>query len=364
MNAGARIRFHESSFAHHGVTYGFSRYERDEGSFSAFGSAAFAADSDSAGPAGFMAAAELPRVPIVLLHGFAQSAASWDEFAHLLLSGGEGKARRSFGDPSDDLAAPYDVDGIGAVYALDFVGHGLSDHPEDAAPYGMDEVCHCVKAFVDWVARREGARPVLLGYSMGGRVALEALVRFGFAKQVELPSRRGGRAQSPELAIAGLILESAGFGPVDDEAREALRERNSAWAEQVRRQGVAAFMEYWQQLPLFASQHDLPESKRASVWAGRLENRAESLARSFEGTGQHRQSSKGESLAAFAAARDAGLPVLYLAGELDAKYAAVARLVQKEMGECSHEFAGAGHNVHLEQPLAFARAVAEFMGEL
>lgn len=380
MKSAARIRFHESSFAHNGVVYGFGRYEREAdagfgfaagaggcaggpggfggpvgpGGAGGFGGSSGPSGSGGSGGSAFagdassdFASAALPRVPFVLLHGFAQSAASWDEVAHLLLSGCEGEpsARDATPDAADAgrtaaASLSFDPDCIGAVYALDFAGHGLSDHPDSEAPYGMDEACACVKAFVDWVARREGARPVLVGYSMGGRIALEALVRFGAKAQYEVPVRgawrslvsgiagkRRSRSNSSELAIAGLVLESAGLGPVDEAAREALRDRNYAWAKQVRECGVEAFMDYWESLPLFESQHSLPEAKRASVWAGRLANRAESLARSFEGTGQHRQSLQSESLAALARAQEAGVPVLYVAGELDAKYAAVARLV-------------------------------------
>lgn len=384
MKPAARIRFHEGSFAHNGVVYGFGRYEREADAGFGFavdpggsGGSDFASNSggfsgvpglggfgDAADASADLVSAALPRVPFILLHGFAQSAASWDEVARLLLSGCEDEpssldvapgAMRAAAAPPDLEAAPgaaraaaaplsFDPDCIGAVYALDFVGHGLSDHPDSEAPYDMDEACACVKAFVDWVARREGARPVLVGYSMGGRIALEALVRFGVKAQYEVPVRgawrslvsgiagkRRSRPNSPELAIAGLVLESAGLGPADEAEREALRERNCAWAKRVREEGVEAFMDYWESLPLFESQRALPEAKRASVWAGRLANRAESLARSFEGTGQHRQSLRSESLAVLARAQEAGVPVLYVAGELDAKYLAVARCVADKL---------------------------------
>ena len=482
MKPAARIRFHEGSFAHNGVVYGFGRYEReadagfgfavDPGVSGGSGGSDFAANSggfgSSRGLGGFgdaadasadLVSAALPRVPFILLHGFAQSAASWDEVARLLLSGCEdgpslfdatpdaGRATAAFPDldatpeAGRAAAAPlsFDPDCIGAVYTLDFVGHGLSDHPDSETPYDMDEACACVKAFVDWVARREGARPVLVGYSMGGRIALEALVRFGVKAQYEVPVRgawrslvfgivgkRRSRPNSPELAIAGLVLESAGLGPADEAEREALRERNCAWAKRVREEGVEAFMDYWESLPLFESQRTLPEAKRASVWAGRLANRAESLARSFEGTGQHRQSLQSESLAALARAQEAGLPVLYVAGELDAKYAAIARSIRelsqfcakncgyarfenagegkretasdvsagqspdsfasseinagagqkrveksckteknyRKLSNCSYEVLGAGHNVHLEQPEGYVRLLGAFAAAL
>lgn len=413
MKSAARIRFHEGSFAHQGVVYGFSRYERDDEDDFGFAADLGGVGGSSAGAFSHdLSSAELSRVPLVLLHGFAQSAASWDEIAHLLLSSGEGEdssldvdsgvmcATAESLSPESDLEdvgsaaalLAFDADCIGAVYALDFVGHGLSDHPDSAVPYDMDAVCACVKAFVDWVARREGALPVVVGYSMGGRIALEALVRFGASAQYEVPARhawrslvsgfagrKSARSNSAQLAIAGLVLESAGLGPVDEAAREVLRKRNCSWADQVREEGVEAFMEYWENLPLFESQRDLPEAKRASVWAGRLENRAESLARSFEGTGQHRQSLQSESLAALACAQEAGVPVMYVAGALDAKYAAIARTVAghssiekscktennyRKLSEFSYEVLGAGHNVHLEQPVVFANLIGSFVAAL
>ena len=50
--------------------------------------------------------------PVVLLHGFAQSAASWDGIAEFL-----GRTR--------------------SVVALDLVGHGGSDRPEGADAYAL-----------------------------------------------------------------------------------------------------------------------------------------------------------------------------------------------------------------------------------
>ncbi|WP_080800792.1 alpha/beta fold hydrolase [Arabiibacter massiliensis] len=251
--------------------------------------------------------------PVVLVHGFAQSAASWDEVAPLL-------ARDR------------------AVCALDLAGHGASDRPVDPAPYALDAQAEALLAFLAGFERR----PAVVGYSMGGRVALAAAVK------------------NPH-AFAALILEGAGLGPATADEREAARERDLANAARLRAEGVLAFMDAWERLPLFATQRDLPAATREGVRAGRLANDVESLARTFEHAGQHAMPDRAVVLAALAQLRDGGVPVLYLAGERDAKYRALAEgLATAGLAE-TRIIEGAGHNVHLEAPDAFAREVSAFL---
>ena len=332
-----RLVTHTGTFEHAGIDLAFTRWE------------ALRVEGVAPGVAGGRLASRLPRAlsrkaagkleqgydpcsncaPLVLLHGFAQSSATWAEVAPLLAQ----------------------TEGAGAVYALELVGHGESTRPNDAAHYGMDAVCACVRDFCAWVARREGALPVLTGYSMGGRVALECLVRFGEPSSVQ---------DASALPVRALVLESAGLGPVDSAAREAFRTRNEDWAQRVRAEGVSAFMDYWESLPLFASQRNLLPAARAALREARERNDAEALARTFEGTGQHHQHVQAETLSALAGAP--GLSVLYLAGDLDAKYAQVADEVRRA---CPHAFVrmipGAGHSVHLEQPAAFLQELQRFL---
>ena len=268
--------------------------------------------------------------PFLLLHGFGQNAASWNEVAELLV------AKTG-----------------GAAYALDFAGHGESRVPDGLrfSSYGMTAVCSCVRAFAQLVANEEGVVPVIVGYSMGGRIALECLVRHG-----------------AELPATALILESAGLGPRDEEARFAFEKRNLAWAAQVREQGVEGFMDYWASLPLFASQAKLSAEKRKALRSGRLANDAEALACTFKGTGQHRQAFEGESLEALLAAAAKGLAIAYLAGELDEKYAAVVARVgaadpMQRLVETS-VIPGAGHNVHLETPEEYVSNILCFLAKI
>lgn len=331
-----------------------------------FGVKAWRASASDAREGGALSA------PIVLVHGFAQQASTWDTVALSLSRAGV------------------------ECFAFELVGHGESARPTVGdAPgreaFDLDFQAQELLAFCEAVAHVTGRLPVLVGYSMGGRVALQTaclaaddLRDGGELNRISLRSsaafapcdraRRldvAGACQrdvtanaarmSAAVPFSALVLESAGLGPVDDAAREALRERNFAWAARVRGEGVSAFMSWWEALPLFESQQYLSADQRERLRASRLANDAESLAFSFERAGAHAMSSQGESIRALCELAAKGIPVSYLAGELDAKYCKVASILQAEsQGAVScRAVPCAGHNIHLEQPEMFASILKE-----
>ena len=310
--------------------------------------------------------------PIVLVHGFAQQASTWDKVALSLSRAGV------------------------ECFTFELAGHGKSARPTVGDVPGREAFdlvfqAQALLAFCRVVARDADVAPVLAGYSMGGRVALQTaclaaddLRDDGELNRISLRSsaafapcdrarrldvagacQRDVTANAARMSVAvpfsALVLESAGLGPVDDAAREALRERNFAWAARVRGEGVSAFMDWWAGLPLFESQQYLSADQRERLRVGRLANDAESLALSFERAGAHAMSSQGESVRALCELSRRGIPVSYLAGEFDAKYCKVASTLQVE----SHDAVScravpcAGHNIHLEQPEAFGAILKE-----
>lgn len=310
--------------------------------------------------------------PFVLVHGFAQQASTWDDAARLLA----GADAECFG--------------------FELVGHGESARPTvgdvpGREAFDLDFQAQALLAFCEAVAHVAGRLPVLVGYSMGGRVALQTaclaaddLRDGGELNRISLRSsaafapcdrarrldvagacQRDVTANAARMSVAvpfsALVLESAGLGPADAASREALRERNFAWAARVRGEGVPAFMDWWAGLPLFESQQYLSADQRGRLRAGRLANDAESLALSFERAGAHAMSSQGESIRTLCELAAKGIPVSYLAGELDAKYCKVASTLQAEsQGAVSCLVApAAGHNIHLEQPEVFASILKE-----
>ena len=335
-----------------------------------FGVKAWRASASDAREGGTLSA------PIVLVHGFAQQASTWDKVALSLSRAGV------------------------ECFAFELAGHGKSARPTVGDVPGREAFDLCFQArallaFCEAVAHVAGRLPVLVGYSMGGRVALQAaclvaddLRDGGQIDRIALrssaafaPCGRSGRLDvagggqrdtaatsaddaarmSAAVPFSALVLESAGLGPVDNAAREALRERNFAWAARVRGEGVSAFMDWWAGLPLFESQRNLPVDQRERLRAGRLANDTESLALSFERTGAHAMSSQGESIRALCELSRRGVPVSYLAGRLDAKYCKVFVDLRAD----SHDAVScravpcAGHNIHLEQPEVFASILEE-----
>lgn len=311
--------------------------------------------------------------PIVLVHGFAQQASTWDDAARLLA----GADAECFG--------------------FELAGHGAGARSAGGDPaerpdfFDLCFQARALLAFCRVVARDADVAPVLVGYSMGGRVALQTaclaaddlrdggeLNRISLRSSVAFaPCDRARRldvagacqrdvtANAARMSVAvpfsALVLESAGLGPVDDAAREALRERNFAWAARVRGEGVSAFMDWWAGLPLFESQQYLSADQRERLRTGRLANDAESLALSFERAGAHVMPSKQETVRALCELSRRGIPVSYLAGEFDAKYCKVASTLQVESrGAISCRVVpAAGHNIHLEQPEAFGAILEE-----
>lgn len=331
-----------------------------------FGVKAWRASASGAREGGALSA------PIVLVHGFAQQASTWDEVALSLSRAGV------------------------ECFAFELAGHGKSARPTVGDVPGREAFdlvfqAQALLVFCEAVAHVAGRLPVLVGYSMGGRVALQAaclaaddLRDGGELNRISLRSsaafapcdrahrldvagacQRDAAANAARMSAAvpfsALVLESAGLGPADAASRGALRERNFAWAARVRGEGVSAFMDWWAGLPLFESQRNLPVDRRERLRAGRLANDVESLALSFEQAGAHQMPLRCESIRALCELAAKGIPVSYLAGELDAKYCKVASTLQAEsQGAVSCRVApAAGHNIHLEQPEMFASILEE-----
>ncbi len=247
--------------------------------------------------------------PLVLLHGFTGSAATWAP--HL-----------------DAFTGHF------SVIAVDLPGHGASDALPDPARYGMEQ---CVSDLLALFDRLEIARASLLGYSMGGRVALNLAIA------------------APER-IRALVLESASPGIADLEERLARRRSDAALADMIEREGIEAFVDYWERLSLFVSQAALPASIRDRQRAQRLANSARGLATSLRCIGTGMMEPLHDRLG------EVRLPVLLIAGGLDEKYCRLGKSMAGAIPTARLVVVpDAGHSVHLEQPEAFHRHVLEFL---
>lgn len=247
--------------------------------------------------------------PLVLLHGFTGCAANWRAL-------------------SAAWAGRYQS------VAFDLLGHGRSDAPADPARYAMAATVADLAAVLDQLGLR---RVVVLGYSLGGRVALH------FA------------AAYPEW-VRALILESASPGLATAAERQARIATDEALAARLERDGLQAFVDYWERLPLFASQTRLSAEARAALRAQRLQNNPAGLANSLRGLGTGAQPALWDHLPAIAT------PTLLVAGALDEKFTLIAQQMAARLPNARLDIVpDAGHTVHLEQPEAFIASVAGFL---
>lgn len=161
---------------------------------------------------------------------------------------------------------------------------------------------------------------VLFGYSMGGRLALDLLQRKRFDKA---------------------IIVSAGLNAPD----EARRQRDEEWARRFESEEWSSLMRAWMAQPVFGGHV--------------VERREEDFDRA-ELARQLRESSP--AVLPPPRLERIGTPVLWVAGERDAKYVdiarhAVARLPHAELWICP----AAGHRVPWEQPEALVARIRDFI---
>ena len=246
---------------------------------------------------------------LVMLHGFTGSAAGWR--------------------PHLDTLANYGL----RIIALDLLGHGQSDAPPDPQRYTIEHCQQDILAAIQNLGISKD-QAILLGYSMGGRIALYTAFS-GFFR--------------------ALILESASPGLADPAEREQRRLSDEALATSIERDGVPAFIDHWENLPLFASQKTLPFKDREALHRQRLQNTAVGLAQSLRGIGAGVQPSL------YARLPTLHIPVLLIAGELDTKFTTIARHMHHALPQSQlHIVPAAGHTVHLERPQDFATLIKEF----
>jgi 2-succinyl-6-hydroxy-2,4-cyclohexadiene-1-carboxylate synthase len=250
--------------------------------------------------------------PLLLLHGFACSSANWQDTLN------------SFTNRFQ-------------VVLIDLPGHGRTASPSGSERYTMENVSHDIIT----ISKALHLSSVnLLGYSMGGRLALYIATRH-------------------PTFVRSLIIESASPGLETTTQRNMRIESDNHLADQIEVTGVPSFVEQWQQLPLFATQRGLSAKRQESLRQQRLNNSASGLANSLRSMGTGQQPSLWPELEMI------HLPVLIMAGELDGKFVSIAQQMAAAMPQAELKIIGdSGHNVHLEKIHLFTSTVLDFLAEL
>ena len=243
---------------------------------------------------------------ILLLHGFTGSRKNW-----LFL-------------------APKLVDLGYTVVIPDILGHGESDMPDDVETYRMERVSADILSHF--------SHPItVLGYSMGGRLALYMAVNH--------PDK-----------VDRLILESSSPGLADPTARQARIESDNALADWILENGMKAFVNRWESVPLFASQKRLPEERQMGLRVQRLGNRPIGLANSLRGMGTGQQPSLWHDL------DQLDIPILLLAGDLDQKFVTIGKQMLTTLPNATMKIvANTGHTIHFEKPNLYRQLITNWL---
>jgi 2-succinyl-6-hydroxy-2,4-cyclohexadiene-1-carboxylate synthase len=237
---------------------------------------------------------------LALVHGFTQSGRAW-------------------GPVGDALAESY------RLLAIDAPGHGHSSPVEADLPDGADLMAETV---------RGGGPAAWLGYSMGGRFALQVALR------------------RPDV-VTRLVVVSATGGIDDPAERSARRQADETLAGRIEAGGLEPFVQEWLAQPMFST---LPPDQ-AHIEA-RLSGTVAGLASSLRLAGTGTQEPLWGRLATLE------MPVLVVAGGKDEKYRALADRLGRAIGlnAAVRIIEDAGHACHLERPDEFVTLVGDWLG--
>jgi 2-succinyl-6-hydroxy-2,4-cyclohexadiene-1-carboxylate synthase len=186
------------------------------------------------------------------------------------------------------------------------------------------------------IADRVDDGDVVVGYSMGGRLALKAALR------------RPGK-------FGALVLVGTSAGIEDAGDRAARRADDQQLADWIERHTIEEFAERWEAQPVFASQ---PPELVSAQRDGRLSHNPARLAQLLRSAGQGMFEPVWHDLESI------DCPVLAVAGELDTKYAdASYRIAERVQHGRARLIADAGHAPQLERPGEFANVLLDFLDE-
>ncbi len=250
-----------------------------------------------------------PKGNILVLHGFTGSGSDWD-----------------FAVPT--LKEYFNI------FTLDLIGHGLSDSPDNQNLYTMESIISQIDEFINKVITN---KLIILGYSMGGRIALSYAVKF-FGK------------------ISGLILESSTWGIKETDLREKRIENDEKKAELILSSDMNNFIKFWMDQDIFDSQKNLPAELIEKISNKKSLNNKTGLANSLRGSGTGRMVYLREQI------NKLRFPVLLITGQLDNKFCRINSDMLKYLNNAKHVIIPeAGHNIHLEKPDLFLNVINDFL---
>lgn len=229
--------------------------------------------------------------------------------------------------------------------AIDLMGHGqthlIDQAPQDAVIVTKQEHYYTIQASAYLVIKILDFLRLdccfLIGYSMGGRLALYLTIHF------------------PQY-FHKTVLESASAGLRTDAERSDRLVKDQQLAAKLESGDFRQFLENWYQQPIFASLRSHPDFPE--LLEQRLNNSPSQLAKSLRNLSTGMQPSLWEDLPKIET------PLLLLAGELDPKFVKINQQME-QLTKCSQLeiVPNCGHNIHFESPELFVEKIQAFLSK-
>ena len=244
--------------------------------------------------------------PLMLLHGFMGSSKDWH-------------------DVLETLAKSY------FCIAVDLPWHGDSP-PLRFCDNPFDQTASALRSILETQHIKKSA---LLGYSMGGRIAMYAATRH------------------PNI-FGPLIIESASPGIQGIIDLKSRQKQDRIIGDRLRHDNFDYFMESWYEQPLFESLRRHPNFER--MHRSRLQNKPAFLADSIRALGAGVQPSLWNDIEKYPNS------VLMLVGEFDKKYRGIATMLQRRRPQTLIKIIPeCGHNIHFENSTIFCKKTMQFL---
>ena len=177
----------------------------------------------------------------------------------------------------------------------------------------------------------KGEPSLLLGYSMGGRLAMDALVNY------------------PGMWSGGIVV-GADPGLISDDARTNQLQKDLEWARRFRTEDIQELLNEWDSLPVFCGR---PNCARREI----SELDSEKISRFFDVFSKARQ---GNMLPMLSKLKTP--PLLYISGCDDLKYTEIGQALAASCLKVRHQIIpNAGHRVPWENQDAFVSEVSVFI---
>lgn len=192
---------------------------------------------------------------------------------------------------------------------------------------------HSLADWAEWFCESlpQNQNTVLVGYSLGGRLALHALL-------------------SRPRSFAGAVIISAHPG-LEHQAEQIVRtSADHEWSE-LAWNDWDTFLTKWQNQPVFEGSSALPDRDRLTKWQREIVD-------AFRGCSLAAQENLRPRLA------EIRCPILWLSGKRDQKFTTLASEAAGTTNSRHVVVRDAGHRVPMDQPKIVARTIAEFLDAL